>query len=339
MPLTNTQYNLIMRRYEARQLENQRILQERIRDAYLQCPRLKEVDDRISSVSLSRARLLLDGDTSALSALKSELGDLIQEKTRLLNHMGYPANYLEPPYQCPDCRDTGYIDSQKCHCFRQAALDLVYNQANMYTILQQENFGTFSYDYYSDKPEDRDSVTGLTSCQCAHAAVEKCQTFVRNFDAAFENLLIYGTTGIGKTFLTNCITKELLDTEHSVLYFTSFELFKALEQAAFHGTEDGESYYDLFQCDLLIIDDLGTELTNSFTNSQLFVCLNERILRKKSTIISTNLSLSQLADLYSERIFSRLTSHYTMIKMFGTDIRRQKRLMGRSSPRGRGILV
>lgn len=327
MPLTNTQYNTIMRRYEARQLENQHILEQRIREVYAQCPRLKDVEDTISSLSVSRAKLLLNGDETALDTLKSEINDLITEKHRLLNELGYPANYFEPPYHCPNCKDTGYIGTKKCHCFQQATLDMVYRQSNMYTIIQEENFDSFSYDYYSK--DEIDTTTHISSYQSARKAVETCKNFVHNFDSKFENLLIYGNTGIGKTFLSNCIAKELLDSEHSVIYFTTYELLHNFEQMTFNGNERlNENYPDLFECDLLIIDDLGTELTNSFTNSQLFTCLNQRILHKKSTIISTNLTLTQLRDLYSERIFSRITSHYTMIKLFGLDIRVQKKLKG-----------
>lgn len=327
MPLTNTQYNTIMRRYEARQLENQHILEQRIRKVYAQCPRLKEVEDTISSLSVSRAKLLLNGDETALDTLKSEINGLITEKHRLLNELGYPANYFEPPYQCPNCKDTGYIGTKKCHCFQQATLDMVYRQSNMHTIIQEENFDSFSYDYYSK--DAIDETTHLSSYQIAKKAVETCKNFVHNFDSRFENLLIYGNTGIGKTFLSNCIAKELLDSEHSVIYFTTYELLRNFEQTMFNGNDNlNENYPDLFECDLLIIDDLGTELTNSFTNSQLFTCLNQRILHKKSTIISTNLTLTQLRDLYSERIFSRITSHYTIIKMFGLDIRVQKKLKG-----------
>ena len=140
-------------------------------------------------------------------------------------------------------------------------------------------------------------------------------------------MLIYGNTGTGKTFLSNCIAKELLDLEYSVIYFTTFELFELFEKTTFSkNTESKEDASQLFDCDLLIIDDLGTELTNSFTTTRLFTCLNERLLRKKSTMISTNLNLPQLADLYSERIFSRITSYYTILKMFGPDIRIEKKL-------------
>lgn len=326
MPLTNTQYNTIMRRYEARQLENQHILEQRIRQVHAQCPRLKEVEDTISSLSVSKAKLMLNGDERALDSLKTEIHKLIEEKHQLLNQLGYPSDYFEPPYQCPSCKDTGYIGTKKCHCFQQATLDMVYRQSNMYKIIQQENFDTFSFDYYSR--DDIDEATHNSSYQNAVHAVETCKSFVRDFDSKFENLLIYGNTGIGKTFLTNCIAKELLDTEHSVIYFTTYELLQNFQQMAFGGAELQENNPDLFECDLLIIDDLGTELTNSFTNSQLFTCLNQRILHRKSTIISTNLTLTQLRDVYSERIFSRITSHYTILKMFGMDIRVQKKLKG-----------
>ena len=136
----------------------------------------------------------------------------------------------------------------------------------------------------------------------------------------------YGDTGIGKTFLSNCIAKELLDSRHSVIYFTAFQLFDILSKGVFKRDEEALlSHRNIFDCDLLIIDDLGTELSNSFTTSQLFLCINERILRQKSTIISTNLGMNQLADIYSERVLSRISSNYTLLKLFGADIRILKR--------------
>ena len=150
--------------------------------------------------------------------------------------------------------------------------------------------------------------------------------FIRQFDKEFHNLFLYGDTGTGKTFLSNCIAKELLDTGHSVIYFTAFQLFDILEKNKFQKDSKAEaSMQHMFDCDLLIVDDLGTELANTFTVSQLFLCLNERILRKKATIISTNLGIDQLSTIYSERIFSRIVSSYTMIKLFGDDIRLQKK--------------
>lgn len=329
MALSNTQYNTLMRRYETRQLENQRSATQRRQDAYQKIPRLSQIDDEVSSLCVAQAKKLIDGDETALTHLHNRLKSLKEEKQKLLAEHGYPDNYFEPPYGCPDCKDTGYINGKKCHCFEQAAIDLVYTQSNIRKILDAENFQHLSYDYYSD--EQVNPATGLSSLATARQAVRECQDFVRTFDDEFHNLFFYGDTGIGKTFLSNCIAKELLDNGHSVIYFTASSLFQVFEANTFgkaHG--DSEDYQRIFSCDLLIIDDLGTEFSNTFTVSQLFLCLNERILRRKSTIISTNLTLAQLKDLYSERTFSRISSSYTMMKLFGDDIRILKKLEGQS---------
>ena len=324
MPLSNSQYDEIRRSYDARQLRNQRILEERTKEAYEKLPRLKEIDDAIASCSIAQARRLLDGDPAALSALHGQLDVYRREKAALLKANGYPDDYFTPAYICPDCKDTGYIGTKRCHCLEQAAIDLVYTQSNLREILKTENFGTFSFDYYSDS--DVNPATGLSSRQTAQDAVAKCRDFIAHFGDTFSNLYFYGDTGIGKTFLSNCVAKELMDRGYSVIYFTAFQLFDILSRGVFQKDEDSiAAHQNIFNCDLLIIDDLGTELTNSFTTSQLFLCLNERILRKRSTIISTNLGMNQMADIYSERVLSRISSHYTLIKLFGADIRILKR--------------
>lgn len=324
MPLNNAQYDEIIREYDARQLRNQHILEARIQAAHKQVPKLKEIDDAIASCSVAQAKRLLDGDANALAALKEQLATYRAEKESLLLAHGFPADYFNPIYTCPDCKDTGYADGKRCHCFEQAAIDLVYTQSNLKEILKKENFKTFSFDYYSN--EDINPTTGLSSLATAKDAVLKCRDFIEHFGKQSSNLYIYGDTGIGKTFLSNCVAKELMDLGYSVIYFTAFQLFDILSKGVFK--KDAEAlatHQNIFDCDLLIIDDLGTELTNSFTTSQLFLCLNERILRKKSTIISTNLGMNQLADIYSERVLSRISSNYTLIKLFGADIRILKR--------------
>ncbi len=327
MALSNTQYSILMRRYEARQLQNQRIVMERIRCAYQKLPRLAEIDDEVSSLAVEQAKKLIDGDEASLSKLRDRRHALTEEKRQLLAEHGYPSDYFEPPCVCPDCKDTGYIDGRKCHCFEQAAIDLVYTQSNIRRILETENFSNFSFDYYSD--EQINPTTGLSSLATARQAVQNCREFISTFDTEFRNLFFYGDTGTGKTYLSNCVAKELLDSGHSAIYFTASSLFQIFEKHAFDKTRDAEEdYHHIFECDLLIIDDLGTEFSNTFTVSQLFLCLNERILRQKSTIISTNLGLRQLAEIYSERTFSRISSSYTIIKLFGNDIRIQKKLKG-----------
>ena len=325
MPLNNSQYDEILRGYDAKQLKTQHILETRTQEVYEKAPQIRDIDHAIAECSVASAKRLLDGDSTALEQLKSQIAAYRSQKKQILAGLGYPEDYFAPVYSCPDCKDTGYINNKRCHCFTQQAIDMVYTQSNIKEILNRENFSTFSFDYYSDI--EVNPATGLSSLAAAKDAYQKSREFVENFDSVFSNLLFQGTTGIGKTFFSNCIAKELLDSGHSVIYFTAFQLFDILSKGVFEKDADSLlAHQNIFICDLLIIDDLGTELANSFTTSQLFLCLNERILRKKSTIISTNLNMRQIADIYSERVLSRISNSYTIIKLFGDDIRIKKRI-------------
>ena len=326
MALKNMQHDMIMRSYEQKHLRNQNLLLQRYKEIYEHIPEFKEIEDSISFLSVQQAKKLLDGDEHALNTLHLELSRLIEKKQQLLISNDYPADYLDDIYDCPACKDTGYIGSEKCSCFKKAVIDLLYAQSNLEEILQKENFDTFSLKYYSDSYID--AKTGRTSLSSMKEALQVCHDFVDRFDTEFSNLFLYGDTGVGKTFLSNCIAKELIDKTYSVIYFTAFELFDVFAKSKFGKDETAEVMYShIFDCDLLIIDDLGTELTNSFTTSQLFLCLNERLLRKKSTIISTNLALDTFSELYSARTFSRITSNYKILKLIGDDIRIKKKLM------------
>ena len=325
MALNNSQYDEIQRGYDARQLHNKDILAARAKEVYAKAPELLQIEHSIAECSVASARKLFDGDEAAISNLKQQLAALRARKANVLTSLGYPTDYLQPVYTCPDCKDTGFINGERCHCFTQQAIDMIYTQSNIKEILASENFSNFSFDYYSDI--EVNPATGLTSLETAKAAYATCKSFIENFDDTFANLYFYGDTGTGKTFLSNCVAKELLDKGHSVIYFTAFQLFDILSKGIFDKDNKAmAAHQNIFDCDLLIIDDLGTELANSFTTSQLFLCLNERILRKKSTIISTNLNMGQIADIYSERVLSRISSCYTIIKMFGDDIRMKKRM-------------
>lgn len=327
MPLSNSQYDIIIREYNAKLLRRRRLVDKRIKEVYEKEPRLKKIEDAVSSCSLVQAKKLLNGDVTALPKLRGQLTEYKKQRLEILGKLGYSEQYFEPDYECRDCKDTGYIGNERCHCFKQRAIDLVYTQSNIRSILKDENFENFSYDYYSDS--QKNPSTGLTSLETMQNAVKDSKKFIQEFDYKFSNLFFYGDTGVGKTFLSNCVAKELLDTGHSVIYFTAFQLFDIFAKNTFHRDTEEDiiaSHQNVFDCDLLIIDDLGTEMPNSFTISQLFLCLNERILRRRSTIISTNLTLSQIAEIYSERTFSRISSSFTMLKLFGDDIRIQKKL-------------
>ena len=327
MPLQNYQYDTIMREYSKTQSQNRRILEERTQEIYKKIPRIREIDEEVATLSAKKARALLSGESSGLEDLKAAISLLSQERNALLVCNSYPEDYLELPYKCPVCQDTGYVGSQKCTCFKKAEIELLYTQSNLKEILKKENFDHFSFDYYSDTMKNE--ATGLTARETAKRAYNTARNFVDDFDKRAQNLFLYGSTGVGKTFLSHCIASELLKTAHCVLYFSAFDLFDRLAQTAFSRkseTDPGDDF--ILDCDLLIIDDLGTELTNSFVSSQLFLCINERISRRKSTIISTNLKLEDFSATYSERTFSRIASNYQMLKLIGKDIRIQKIFLG-----------
>ena len=313
-----------MRMYDTRQSHARAVQNSRIEEINARIPEYDELRKETAAVSAEAARAAVMGDMSKRARLSEKLASINEEKSILLTAAGYPEDYLELHYECPLCKDTGFINGQKCRCFKQAAIDLLYNQSNIKKILLLENFSNFNYDWYSE--DYIDPVSGISALENIVNVTKNVNSFISDFPSG-DNLLFYGDTGVGKTFLTHCIAGELLEKGPSVLYLSAIDLFDIFSKHAFDN--DGEADYrdafsQILDCGLLIIDDLGTELVNSFTNSRLFYCINERILAGLSTIISTNLSLEELMNTYSERIFSRLTMSYQIFKIYGDDIRLKK---------------
>ena len=215
MAITNAQYDEIMRGYQQQQLHNRRLIQERIDEAHAKVPQLKFIQDEIASASVLAARKKLEGDTLGYQEAMDTITSLKKEKEALLKTSGFPQDYFEPIYTCRACKDTGYVDGEKCRCFKQKIINVVYSQSNINEILERENFSTFSYKYYSD--EDINPVTRLSSLETAKRAVAECKHFIEDFDNKPKNILFYGDTGVGKTFLSNCIAKELLEKGYSVI--------------------------------------------------------------------------------------------------------------------------
>lgn len=326
MALSNSQYDAIMRAYGQQQFKNRHEQENRITEVYKRLPVIRELDDTISTRAVDSARRLLEGDQEALKELRSEISDLREQKSVLLKSAGFPADYMEMQYRCPDCKDTGYAGGVKCHCFRQAEMKYLYAQSNIEAVVAVENFGTFSFEYFDDARVL--PILNRTVRQYMGQVTETCRNFVEQFSKEHGNLLFTGPTGVGKTFLTNCIAKELIDQYYSVIYLSANDLFEVFSKNRFdyQDQEDMKGMYQyILDCDLLIIDDLGTELNNTFTSSELFYCINERLGSSKSTIISTNHPMNELRDRYTERVTSRLISQYTVIPLYGDDIRIRKK--------------
>ena len=325
MALSNSQYNAIMREYERLQAESRSELRARKEKIYAAVPELRALELKAGSSAMERFRAAVKtGNRAAVEGFSGELRDLEAERRRLLAEAGYPADALEPRFRCPDCRDTGMADGQRCHCFKARAAELLYSQSGLRRILEHENFDRFSLELYDDQRVI--TKVGMTERAYMEKQLERCRRYAAGFREKRGNLLFRGNTGVGKSFLSHCIAKELIDQGFAVLYLSAAELFECMASVSMDREEDlsQKDLYDLiFSADLLIIDDLGTEMMNSLTISQFFNLLNARDVPEKGTVISTNLSLTMMRDTYTERITSRILSGYSIIELYGDDLRRK----------------
>lgn len=313
----------ILRDYEEKRNRAKAFKERRLQEVYEKVPTIKKIDEELQKTGISISKALIRGTKDpekTIEDFKQKLEQLKQERAILLTENNIPLQYLDENYSCEECKDTGFVNSgQKCKCFRQQLIIKAYNMSNLSNVLKKENFQHFNLDLFSNKPFDGQSLSPKENMM---DILNICEGFVFNFDENNEeNLLFYGETGLGKTFLTNCIAKALLDKGKIVIYQTSFKLLEILEELRFKNNDDKEKYNLLFEADLLIIDDLGTEMTNTFTNSEIFNIINSRLLSNKKTIVSTNLSPKEMMDRYDDRIFSRLFSKFTVLHFFGKDLR------------------
>ena len=330
MALSNEQYQSLMRAYDERRMAHLREQRAHAQEVAEKVPGYKALSDAITENAAARARAALQGED--LSALTREGDALKKERDELYRASGFPADYLELKYDCPDCKDTGYIDGKRCHCLVQKTAKILSWNSNLSDFtLTQENFDTLSMDYYDRTP----FRSGKSQYELMADVIARCKAFAADFGSAqpAESLLFYGPSGTGKTFLSNCIAKELLERCYSVVYYSAEQLISRLADEAFRNNGDAEEEISALirDCDLLIIDDLGTERVNSFSVSRLFTIINDRLNLGKSTLISTNLNPDQLRDLYTERVSSRLVSRYELLEFGGNDIRIVKKY-------GRGIM-
>ena len=226
--------------------------------------------------------------------------------------------YADRIYTCPYCKDTGFIvksdgPAEKCKCFRKRESEILLEQSGMASLLKNNNFSVMRTDIFDEETKDH-----------FVKAVEYCRGFIDAFDTDYRNILFCGTVGTGKSFLSCCIASDLLASYHSVVYMSAKTLFDTLAEAQFSREklpEVAAVRERIYDCDLLIIDDLGTEMTNSFVGTELFSIITERYNSRRSVIISTNLELSQLRDRYSDRVFSRITGSYDVLRLYGPDLR------------------
>jgi len=301
----------------------------RKKEVYSKVPEIKAIDDEIAKTGFYISKSILKDPSSykkSLNEIKKQMENLKMERAVHLTENNINIEYLDINYECNECEDTGYLSNgERCNCLKQALINKAYKMSNVENILEKENFQSFDINIFPDK-----SIEGeeLTPRQNMMNILSISEGFVGNFNEKNEeNLLLYGSTGLGKTFICNCIAKALLDKNKIVIYQTAFTILEIIEKHRFRRdiTEFDEYEYNLLlDADLLIIDDLGTEVANTFTNAEIFNIVNTRLLNEKKTIISTNLTPKEISDTYTDRVFSRVLEKFIPLKFYGPDLRWSK---------------
>lgn len=281
---------------------------------YASNPRLAQIDLELKKTG---AQMLI-WDKAKILELKEQSQKLVKEKQAILEKAGIPKDMPD----CTLCGDTGYINGKICECIKHEAAKIMAEELSKEMPLKDCRFDNFDLNYYPDKTDG----DGLNPKKRMTAVLKLCREYVMGFNGNSESLLFMGGVGLGKTHLTMSIVSGVIEKGFMPIYGSAENLFAIVETEKFSG--EGRGNYDaMLNCDLLVIDDLGAEMTTSFTKSVLYNLVNTRILKNIPTIINTNLSMKQIEEKYSARISSRLMSNYNVKKFLGGDIR-QKKLLG-----------
>ncbi|HEY5585600.1 MAG TPA: ATP-binding protein [Ruminiclostridium sp.] len=329
-------HNIIAREYERRQKLSADIMQQHKEELYAKIPRLLEIDDQINHLGLKYNRMILfaNGDTAALlSDLNNSINAISAEKTELLKREGLSVDFYKPQYQCDKCSDTGFVanstGSRRCSCYKQQIINHLFKASNI-SLTGNECFENFNELLYPDEVNQAKYGIAISPRENIDNIKRACIAFTKNIDNLDQkNLFFSGRTGVGKTFLSFCIARELINQGRTVLYLTAPMLFDIITEYKMRAYKDDhfndDRYQSIFSVELLIIDDLGTEPLSDARYAELLNILNTRQSRNAmsacKTIISTNMGPKKLFELYSERITSRIVGHFDRLVLAGTDIR------------------
>lgn len=335
--MNNATLKQLLNEYEIKRSQAILIAEKKKEDFYNKNPRLQEIDRELCSFSLSTAKSILQtNNRDLLKDLKVKRSELLNEKEEIYQQSNISEKDFLPIFECSQCNDTGYITkdnkTEMCSCLKQKLFDLEYNKFNTFDM-SNCTFNNFLTDVYSPTVEKEKYNSSLSPRENIRIIRKICDNFLLNFDDPHDkNLLFTGNTGLGKTFLSNCIANELLKKGKTVLYQTAPVLLETIIDNKFNKyktTNINNFNNQVLEADLLIIDDLGTECLNSMKLSELFTILNSRSLNLNNkitkTIISTNLSISKIFSIYEERIGSRIAGFYDIYYFFGEDLRLKKK--------------
>lgn len=329
-------YREIKREYDVkrqRAIEKSKLYKEKI---YSENSILEQIEDEINMIALKTTKAILISDELTKQVehdnLAVKLDKLEKKYERELKKIGLTKKDFEPKFECEKCKDTGLVlegnNYKMCNCFSQAMINETYKQVNIYK-LDEENFDTFDFGFYSNVADKQKYGIDKSPMENIESIRNIAYNFSNNInEPSQKNLLFVGNTGLGKTFLANCVASEVIKSGKTVVYQTAPILMDKVIDYKFSYNKTGiekEQYNKIFNVDLLIIDDLGTETMNNNKFTELFNIINTRLLKNKKMLISTNLTLKELYKEYDERVMSRLIGSFTICKFVGEDIRLKKK--------------
>ena len=324
--------SVIIARAEARLKQEQQSHTAR-RDAlrqtiYEALPRTRAIDQQLRQTAPNLLSAALHADSDALEALKEENLNLQAEEAALLRAAGYPADALDDLPFCPLCGDRGWRGASMCDCLKKLCQQEQIRELSSMLDLGEQSFDTFRLDYYS---RETDPKYRRSPRENMEAVLTNCRNYAEQFDIwPHRNLLLFGDPGLGKTFLSACIARVVSEKGYSVVYDTASNVFSRMETRRFsrdseEGRQAEEATRRVLTCDLLILDDLGSEFTSPFIQSALYELVNTRLIENRKTIISSNLNREELRKRYTPQVASRLEGEYLALPFFGQDIRLLKK--------------
>lgn len=313
-------YTLAAKELEEIRNENRQIQNYRQREIADKIPRLAEIEGELMQLGTMLLKTVLNKGTN-FESIKKKIQALQSEKEKLLIKNGYSSDYLDDVVHCKKCSDTGFVMGHRCDCLKTLIAKHIGANANLSEPLKHQTFENFDFSLFYDYENGGKTVPVKKLMQ---KAVEICMDFAQNFKKTKGNLILQGNAGTGKTYLSSCIANRVLSRGKTVYYTSAYKLFEMLEAIKFgketFGADETTARY-VYDVDLLIIDDLGTEFMTQFTSAAFFDIVNSRLISGKSTVISTNLGLEGITDLYSQRVSSRIMGDYKAITLLGSDVR------------------
>ncbi len=300
-------------------------LEARRREVFAAVPEIAEIEREFDAAGIKMVNCILDGSCDPETAVRRVMAEnrlANDRKRRLLTENGYAPEYIDPLPLCSRCNDSGYDGSSLCGCVRAELNRELASEANLSDKMKEQTFETFRFDYYSDAVNP---ALGISNRDNMKSVYRMTKDFAENFEQTDKNLFFTGGCGLGKTFLSSAVANLLAEKGTDVLYVSANSLFPLLEDLHFNREVSEKNMYllrHINDCELLILDDLGAEFVTPFTSAELFRIINSRLAAGKNMIISTNMSLGEVKQRYSERIYSRIAGSFDIVGFFGEDIRR-----------------